>query len=125
MSLLPRLSLRPWSPEMFGSGSRRATEQPSSCSRPAETPTLSGTQTLSINGFIVQGEILRTITVNFDCTGSSVIDVTNTPFPRTAHLDVVWVNSSTEFLAIFAERLRRACSESVTHRASNSRLPSR
>ena len=65
---------------------------------------LSGIQTLSLNGVIVQGEILTgTITVNPDCTGSSVIGVTNTPFPRTAHLDVVWVNNSTEFLAIFAD----------------------
>lgn len=65
---------------------------------------LSGTQTLSLNGTIVQGEVLTgTFTVNSDCTGSSIIDVTNTPFPRTSHLDVVWINSSSEFRAIFTD----------------------
>ena len=65
---------------------------------------LSGTQTLSIGGTIVQGEVLTgTISVNPDCTGSSVLTVSNTPFPRVAHLDVVWVNSSNEFLAIFTD----------------------
>lgn len=64
--------------------------------------TLSGTQTLSLNGTIVQGEVLTgTITVNDDCTGSSVIVVSNTPFPRTSTLDVVWVNDSDEFKLIF------------------------
>lgn len=65
---------------------------------------LSGTQTLSLNGTIVQGEVLTgTITVNSDCTGSSIIVVSNTPFPRTSHLDVVWVDSSGEFRAIFTD----------------------
>jgi hypothetical protein len=65
---------------------------------------LSGTQTLSIGGTIVQGEVLTgTFTVNSDCTGSSIIAVTNTPFPRTSHLDVVWINSSSEFRAIFTD----------------------
>ena len=66
--------------------------------------TLSGTQTLSLNGTIVQGEVLTgTLSVNSDCTGSSIITVTNTPFPRTSHLNVVWVNSSSEFRAIFTD----------------------
>src|SRR5215831_10676316 len=65
---------------------------------------LTGGQTLSINGTIVQGEVLTgTITVNPDCTGSSTITVSNTPFPRTAHLDVVWVKSSTGFRLIFSD----------------------
>jgi hypothetical protein len=65
---------------------------------------LSGTQTLSLNGTIVQGEVLTgTFTVNPDCTGSSTIVVTNTPFPRTSHLDLVWINSSREFRAIFTD----------------------
>jgi len=65
---------------------------------------ITGTQTLSINGFIVQGEILTgTMTVDSSCKGMVVINVSNTPFPRTAHLDVVWVNSSSEFRAIFAD----------------------
>ncbi len=65
---------------------------------------LSGSQTLSINGIIVQGEILTgTITVNPDCTGTSTIVISNTPFPRTAHLDVVWVNGSSEFRIIFTD----------------------
>jgi hypothetical protein len=63
---------------------------------------LSGTQTLSLNGTIVQGEVLTgTFTVNPDCAGSAIIVVSNTPFPRTSNLDVVWVNGSTGFRAIF------------------------
>lgn len=65
---------------------------------------LSGTQTLSLNGTIVPGEVLTgTFTVNSDCTGSAVIDVSNTPFPRTSHLDVLWVDGSSEFRAIFTD----------------------
>jgi hypothetical protein len=65
---------------------------------------LDGTQTLSIGGTIVQGEVLTgTFDVSPDCSGSATIVVSNTPFPRTAHLDVVWVNSSTQFRAIFAD----------------------
>jgi hypothetical protein len=65
---------------------------------------LTGTQTLSLNGTIVQGEILTgTISVNADCSGSSTIVVSNTPFPRTSHLDVVWVDSSNAFRAIFTD----------------------
>ncbi len=63
---------------------------------------LSGTQTLSLNGTIVQGEVLTgTVIVNSDCSGSAVIAVSNTPFPRTSNLDLVWVNSSSELRAIF------------------------
>ena len=63
---------------------------------------ITGTQTLSINGTIVQGEILTgTFVLNSDCTGSSTIVVSNTPFPRTSTLDVVWVDDSNEFLGIF------------------------
>ena len=65
---------------------------------------LTGTQTLSINGTIAQGEVLTgTISVNPDCTGTSIIVVSNTPFPRTSHLDVVWVKSSTGFRLIFTD----------------------
>jgi hypothetical protein len=65
---------------------------------------LSGSQTLSIGGTIVQGEVLTgTYSVSPDCTGEATIVVSNTPFPRTSHLDVVWVNSSTEFRAIFTD----------------------
>ena len=65
---------------------------------------LSGTQTLSINGSIVQGEVLTgTLSVNSDCTGSTVIVVTNTPFPRTAHIDTVFVDSSNAFKSIFTD----------------------
>ena len=63
---------------------------------------LAGTQTLSLNGTIVQGEVLTgTVTVNSDCTGSSVIVVSNTPFPRTSNLDLVWTNSSRKMHAMF------------------------
>ena len=65
---------------------------------------LSGSQTLSVAGTIVQGEVLSgTIAVNSDCTGSSTIVVSNTPFPRTAHVDVVWGNGSNDFRAIFTD----------------------
>jgi hypothetical protein len=63
---------------------------------------LSGTQTLSINGTIVRGEVLTgTYTVNSDCTGTSTIVVSNTPFPRTSTLDIVWVDGANGFRAIF------------------------
>src|SRR5262245_59782664 len=58
---------------------------------------LRGTQNVKINGSIVQGEVLTgTVTVNSDCTGSTDIVVSNTPFPRTAALDITWENGSTE-----------------------------
>src|SRR5262249_3495274 len=63
---------------------------------------LSGTQTLSINGTIVQGEVLTgTTTVNSDCTGTSVIVVSNTPFPRTSTLDSIFTDSSRHVRSIF------------------------
>jgi hypothetical protein len=63
-----------------------------------------GTQTLSFGGTIVPGEVITgTLTVNSNCTGSSTIVVSNTPFPRTAHLDIVWTDSSTHFQAIFTD----------------------
>ena len=65
---------------------------------------LTGAQTLSINGIIVQDEVLAgTVAVSPDCTGSSTITVSNTPFPRVAHLDLVWLNSSSELRAIFVD----------------------
>lgn len=65
---------------------------------------VSGTQTLSVNGIIVKDEIFAgTFSVSADCTGSTTIIVSNTPFPRTAHLDLVWVNSSSELRAIFTD----------------------
>ena len=65
---------------------------------------ISGTQTLSINGIIVQGEVLTgAINVNSDCTGTATVTVSNTPFPRTAHFYIVWVNSSSELRAIFTD----------------------
>ena len=65
---------------------------------------LTGSQTLSINGTIVQGEVLTgTLTVNADCTSSSIITVSNTPFPRVSHLDTIWVKSGTGFRSIFTD----------------------
>jgi hypothetical protein len=65
---------------------------------------LTGSQTLSINGTIVQGEVLTgTLTVDEDCTSSSVITVSNTPFPRTSHLDTIWVKGGTGFRSIFTD----------------------
>ena len=65
---------------------------------------LTGTQTLSVNGTIVQDEVLvGTFGVSPDCTGSTTVTVSNTPFPRISHLDVVWLNSSTELRAIFTD----------------------
>ncbi|HKD19588.1 MAG TPA: hypothetical protein VKG23_17170 [Thermoanaerobaculia bacterium] len=63
---------------------------------------LTGSQTLSIGGTIVQGEVLTgTFTVNSDCTGSTTIVVSNTPFPRTSTIDIVWIEDSNAFRAIF------------------------
>lgn len=63
---------------------------------------LTGTQTLSINGTIVQGEVLTgTVVVNSDCTGTSVIVVSNTPFPRTSTLNTVFTDSSSRLRSIF------------------------
>jgi len=63
---------------------------------------LSGAQTLSIGGTIVQGEILTgTLTVNSDCTATSVIVVSNTPFPRTSTLDLVFTDSANRARSIF------------------------
>ena len=63
---------------------------------------VSGTQTLSLNGMIAPGEVLTgTISVNPDCTGAATIAVTNTPFPRTSTLYIVWVNNSSEARGIF------------------------
>lgn len=65
---------------------------------------LTGSQTLSINGTIVQGEVLTgTLTVNDDCTSSTTITVSNTPFPRTSHLDTIWVKGGTGFRSIFTD----------------------
>ena len=65
---------------------------------------LTGSQTLSINGTVVQGEVLTgTLTVNEDCTSSSVITVSNTPFPRVSHIDTIWVKSGTGFRSIFTD----------------------
>lgn len=63
---------------------------------------LAGTQTLSINGTIVQGEVLTgTTTVNSDCTGAMVIVVSNTPFPRISTLNVIFTDSSRHAYSIF------------------------
>jgi hypothetical protein len=65
---------------------------------------VTGLQTLSVNGIIAQDEVLAgTVAVSPDCTGSATITVSNTPFPRTAHLDLVWLNSSSELRAIFVD----------------------
>lgn len=65
---------------------------------------LTGSQTLSINGIVVQGEVLTgTLTVNDDCTSSSIITVSNTPFPRVSHIDTIWVKSGTGFRSIFTD----------------------
>ena len=63
---------------------------------------LRGTQDLSIDGSTLRGEILTgTMTVNSDCTGSTVIVVSNTPYPRTADLDIAFENGSTELHSVF------------------------
>jgi hypothetical protein len=65
---------------------------------------VTGTQTLSINGTIVKDEVLTgTVEVSPDCTSSTIITVSSTPFPRTAHLDLVWLNGSRELRGIFTD----------------------
>jgi hypothetical protein len=69
-----------------------------------EQGNLTGSQTVSINGTVVRGEVLTgTLTVNDDCTSSTTITVSNTPFPRTSHLDTIWVKGGTGFRSIFTD----------------------
>ena len=61
-----------------------------------------GTQTLTLGGFTVEGEILTgTVAVNPDCTGTTDLVISNTPFPRTAVLDLALENGSTELHTTF------------------------
>ena len=63
---------------------------------------LRGTQTLSLGGHTIEGEVLTgTVTMNAVCTGSTEIVISNTPFPRTASLDITWENGGTEFHTVF------------------------
>ena len=59
---------------------------------------LRGVQTVHVNGTLVEGEILTgTVTVHSDCKGSVSVVMSNTPYPRTAALDITVENHSTEF----------------------------
>jgi hypothetical protein len=63
-----------------------------------------GTQTAHVNGSLVEGEILTgMITVSSDCTGRASVVFSNTPYPRTASLDIVLENDSTEFHSTFMD----------------------
>jgi len=63
-----------------------------------------GTQTAHVNGSLVEGEILTgMITVSSDCKGRASVVFSNTPYPRTAALDIVLENDSTEFHSTFMD----------------------
>jgi hypothetical protein len=63
---------------------------------------LSGAQTTSFNGAIVQETLSGTYSVNADCTGTATVNVYHSGvLARTTNLEVVWDNSQRELRAIF------------------------
>ncbi len=64
--------------------------------------TLTGAQTTSFNGSIVNETLSGTFTVNSDCTGTATVNVFHSGvLARTTNLDVVWDNNQREMRAIF------------------------
>jgi hypothetical protein len=67
-----------------------------------ESGTLSGAQTTSIAGNLVEETVQGTFTVNPDCTGSATVHVYHgTTLARTSVINLVWDNHQNEFRAIF------------------------
>jgi hypothetical protein len=63
-----------------------------------------GTQTARVNGSLVEGETLTgMITVSPGCTGRASVVFSNTPYPRTAALDIILESDSTEFHSTFTD----------------------
>ena len=64
--------------------------------------TLSGAQTSSFNGLIVDETLSGTYTVNSDCTGTATINVFHSGvLVRTSNLNTVYVNDQSEIRVIF------------------------
>src|SRR5215471_15107225 len=67
-----------------------------------ESGTLSGAQTTSIAGNLVEETIQGTFAVNPDCTGSATVHVYHgTTLARTSLISLVWDMHQSEFRAIF------------------------
>jgi hypothetical protein len=67
-----------------------------------EDGNLTGAQTTSFNGAIVQETLSGTYSVNADCTATATVNVYHSGvLVRTTNLDVVWDNDELEFRAIF------------------------
>jgi hypothetical protein len=67
-----------------------------------EDGNMTGTQTSSFNGAIVQETLSGTYTVNAHCTGTATVNVYHSGvLARTTSLDVVWDNHQRELRAIF------------------------
>jgi len=68
----------------------------------SESGTISGAQTTSIAGNLVEETIQATFTVNPDCTGSATVHVYHgTTLARTSVINLVWDIHENEFRAIF------------------------
>jgi hypothetical protein len=67
-----------------------------------ESGTLTGSQTTSIAGNLVEESFQGTFTVNPDCTGSAIVYVYHgSTLARTSHLSLVWDSHQNELRAIF------------------------
>ena len=64
---------------------------------------LNGKQTISFNGLVVEETFSGTSTLNEDCTGTSVVNVTSPVLNRTSHLSFVDVNDMNESRLIFTD----------------------
>src|SRR5215475_5588658 len=67
-----------------------------------ESGTLSGAQTTSIAGNLLEDSFQGNFTVNPDCTGSAIVYVYHgSTLARTSHLSLVWDSNQNEVRAIF------------------------
>ena len=82
-----------------------------------ESGTLTGSQTTSIAGNMVEETFQGNFTVNPDCTGSAIVYVYHgSILARTSHLSLVWDSHQNELRAIF---LTPGTSISITARKMN------
>lgn len=67
-----------------------------------ESGTLTGAQTTSIAGNLIDETVQGTFTVNADCTGAAVVYVYHgSTLARVSHINLVWDHHQSEFRAIF------------------------
>ncbi len=67
-----------------------------------ESGTMTGAQTTSVAGNLVDETFQGTYTVNADCTGAATVYVYHgTTLARTSHINLVWDNHQNEARAIF------------------------